>query len=383
MINRTNKARQFHSSSRALAKFYNVTIPTSEAAKPIAISPQCNLSVQRLPSSEFPPECPHGRYTYAQLVQHKEALRRFRESSVYYKQMAADTALVRIAGPLGTGYVPIPEWIDLKVSKSNQASNANALSANDDAIIDIWHGQGITGGQSDNEINERKLDMFLPPATDKDSLEDRYLYVSAVDPLHPLQKRHWGFYHRRIASYVKHTQEGFQLPLRLVGVGYRAAVEDMNIGGPEKSADMQMFHNFTAAWLRQANHNRYRRYIGEHFPDSLWGQVHTMKLLQNHSINKHFHTVYEAPAGVDITKIPVPKKLVVKLGYSHNVELPVPPFLQVTCPSPTKIILSGIDEQKVREFAALIRKYRPPEPYKGKGVFVADETIILKSKKAK
>ena len=72
-----------------------------------------------------------------------------------------------------------------------------------------------------------------------------------------------------------------------------------------------------------------------------------------------------------------------KLGYSHPIEMPVPEGVKASVPQPTRILLEGTDKQVVTAFAARIRKWRVPEPYKGKGIFVNDETIKLKAKKIK
>lgn len=72
-----------------------------------------------------------------------------------------------------------------------------------------------------------------------------------------------------------------------------------------------------------------------------------------------------------------------KLGYAHPVELGVPMGVKATTPQPTRILLEGTDKQAITQFAADIRKWRKPEPYKGKGIFVNDETIKLKAKKIK
>lgn len=72
-----------------------------------------------------------------------------------------------------------------------------------------------------------------------------------------------------------------------------------------------------------------------------------------------------------------------KLGYSHPVELGVPMGVTATTPRPTHILLEGPIKEAVNQFAAVIRKWRKPEPYKGKGIFVNDETIKLKNKKIK
>lgn len=71
------------------------------------------------------------------------------------------------------------------------------------------------------------------------------------------------------------------------------------------------------------------------------------------------------------------------LGFSHPIEFKVPNGITIQTPTQTEIIIRGVDKQIVGEVAAQIRAYRPPEPYKGKGVRYADETIILKEAKKK
>jgi large subunit ribosomal protein L6 len=71
------------------------------------------------------------------------------------------------------------------------------------------------------------------------------------------------------------------------------------------------------------------------------------------------------------------------LGFSHPVVFPIPTGIAVECPSQTEILIKGIDKQLVGQVAANIRRYRPPEPYKGKGVRYSDEVIILKETKKK
>jgi large subunit ribosomal protein L6 len=71
------------------------------------------------------------------------------------------------------------------------------------------------------------------------------------------------------------------------------------------------------------------------------------------------------------------------LGFSHPVEYCVPQGITVETPSQTEIVIKGCDKQKVGQVAANIRAYRPPEPYKGKGVRYSDEVIIRKEAKKK
>jgi large subunit ribosomal protein L6 len=77
------------------------------------------------------------------------------------------------------------------------------------------------------------------------------------------------------------------------------------------------------------------------------------------------------------------KDLQLNLGYSHEVVYAVPDGVQVQCPRPTEIVISGIDPARVGQVAAEIRRYRPPEPYKGKGVKYANEFIFRKEGKKK
>jgi large subunit ribosomal protein L6 len=76
------------------------------------------------------------------------------------------------------------------------------------------------------------------------------------------------------------------------------------------------------------------------------------------------------------------KNLVMALGFSHPVEVTPPAGIEFAVDGPTKIIVRGIDKQAVGQVAADIRAYRPPEPYKGKGIRYADEYVIRKAGKA-
>ena len=75
-------------------------------------------------------------------------------------------------------------------------------------------------------------------------------------------------------------------------------------------------------------------------------------------------------------------KLVMNLGYSHQVIMEEQENIKIDCPTPNKIVISGPDKQKVGQFAAEVREKRPPEPYKGKGIKYATETIRRKEGKA-
>ena len=77
------------------------------------------------------------------------------------------------------------------------------------------------------------------------------------------------------------------------------------------------------------------------------------------------------------------KNLQLALGYSHDVVYPIPEGITIVTPRPVEIVISGADRQKVGQVAAEIREYRPPEPYKGKGIKYSDERIFRKEGKKK
>jgi len=77
------------------------------------------------------------------------------------------------------------------------------------------------------------------------------------------------------------------------------------------------------------------------------------------------------------------KVLNLSLGFSHPIDYAVPEGIEVATPSPTEIVVSGVDKQKVGQVASEIRSFRPPEPYKGKGVRYANENVLRKEAKKK
>ena len=75
--------------------------------------------------------------------------------------------------------------------------------------------------------------------------------------------------------------------------------------------------------------------------------------------------------------------LVLQLGYSHDVTFPIPSDVKITCEKPTSIAITGADRQRVGQIAAVLRAYRKPEPYKGKGIKYSTETVRRKEGKKK
>lgn len=71
------------------------------------------------------------------------------------------------------------------------------------------------------------------------------------------------------------------------------------------------------------------------------------------------------------------------LGYSHPIEFPIPSGISIETPSQTEVVVRGVDKQQVGQVAAIIRGFRGPEPYKGKGVRYSDEVVVRKEAKKK
>ncbi|HTU11746.1 MAG TPA: 50S ribosomal protein L6 [Allosphingosinicella sp.] len=115
---------------------------------------------------------------------------------------------------------------------------------------------------------------------------------------------------------------------------------------------------------------------------AFWGMQRT--LVQNlvTGVTDGFTKVLEI-TGVGYRAAAQGKKLNLKLGYSHDVDIEVPEGLEVKTPDATTVEISGIDRQKVGQLAAEIRRWRKPEPYKGKGIKYRGEYIFRKEGKKK
>ena len=115
---------------------------------------------------------------------------------------------------------------------------------------------------------------------------------------------------------------------------------------------------------------------------SKWGMSRTMISNIMEGVKNGFERKLEIN-GVGYRAAMQGKNIQLSLGYSHEVVYQVPEGISAACPKPTEIVLNGIDKQQLGQVAAEIREFRPPEPYKGKGVKYAEETIIRKEGKKK
>lgn len=114
----------------------------------------------------------------------------------------------------------------------------------------------------------------------------------------------------------------------------------------------------------------------------MWGT--TQRLLQNlvSGVDQGFKKELEIQ-GVGYRAAVQGKNLILTLGFSHEVNFPIPDGVKVTCAKPTTVLIEGIDRQLIGQVAAKIRAFRPPEPYKGKGVRYLNEHVVRKEGKKK
>lgn len=115
---------------------------------------------------------------------------------------------------------------------------------------------------------------------------------------------------------------------------------------------------------------------------SMWGTSRTLVSNLMTGVTKGFESKLEIN-GVGYRAAVQGKNLQLSLGYSHDVVFPIPEGIAIVTPKPTEIVITGIDKQKVGQVAAVIRAFRKPEPYKGKGVKYAGEFIFRKEGKKK
>ena len=115
---------------------------------------------------------------------------------------------------------------------------------------------------------------------------------------------------------------------------------------------------------------------------AMWGTSRTLVANLVAGVTKGFEDKLDI-TGVGYRASIQGKNLQIALGYSHDVIYPIPEGIAIATPKPTEILITGIDKQKVGQVAAEIRGFRPPEPYKGKGVKYAGEYIFRKEGKKK
>ena len=164
--------------------------------------------------------------------------------------------------------------------------------------------------------------------------------------------------------------------------GVSATVEGRTLGvkGPKGTVSLQMADEISydvkdgAIDVKPANDTKQAR--------AFWGMQRT--LVQNlvTGVTEGFSKTLEI-SGVGYRAAAQGKNLRLQLGYSHDVNIPVPEGIEIKTPDPTTVQISGIDRQQVGQIAAEIRRWRKPEPYKGKGIKYRGEYIFRKEGKKK
>ena len=115
---------------------------------------------------------------------------------------------------------------------------------------------------------------------------------------------------------------------------------------------------------------------------AMWGTTRALVNNMVNGVSKGFSVTLEIN-GVGYRAAVQGSTLNLQLGYSHDIAYPIPSDVNIVCERPTLIRVSGADRQRVGQIAAEIRAFRPPEPYKGKGIKYSTETVRRKEGKKK
>jgi large subunit ribosomal protein L6 len=164
------------------------------------------------------------------------------------------------------------------------------------------------------------------------------------------------------------------------GVTARVNGQEVAMKGPKG----ELKHVLVEALVAKLENNELEVSMREDTKEAraMWGMSRTMVANLITGVTEGFSKKLEI-TGVGYRAAVQGQNVQLQLGYSHDVLHPIPQGIQVVCPKPTEIVITGIDKQKVGQIAAELRRYRPPEPYKGKGVRYAGEYIHRKEGKKK
>ncbi|KAL1306043.1 hypothetical protein AAFC00_004170 [Neodothiora populina] len=205
---------------------------------------------------------------------------------------------------IGSAPISLPPEVTFTINKSPAPRQGARVSRDQPgAVVDI---EGPLGKMS------YPIPAYMTIHTDE---AKRSHTLSILDDKERHQREMWGTVRAYLQNHMIGVSEGHNAILRLVGVGYRATIENTAV-------------------------TKQPEFPGQQFVS-------------------------------------------LKVGYSHPIELPIPKGVKASTPQPTRILIEGIEKEVVMQFAAEIREWRKPEPYKGKGIFVNGETIKLKAKKIK
>lgn len=172
-----------------------------------------------------------------------------------------------------------------------------------------------------------------------------------------------------------------KVPLAIpAGVEFKQDGNVVHVKGPKGTLELKLVDS--VAVKLEGNEVHVSENLGYGQTASMVG---TTRVLLGNMV-KGVHTGFERSlklVGVGYRAKVVGKVLELSLGFSHPVNYAIPEHIVIEAPSATDIIIKGADKQRVGQVAADIRGYRPPEPYKGKGVRYSDEVVVLKETKKK
>jgi large subunit ribosomal protein L6 len=164
------------------------------------------------------------------------------------------------------------------------------------------------------------------------------------------------------------------------GVTATIAADSVTLKGAKGSLTLPLKHGVKV--VQQDKHLAVQADLGAEGMNAIAGstRAHLANMVQG--VTKGYEKKLEL-VGVGYRAAVQAKNLSLTLGYSHLITYPIPEGVTIETPSQTEILVKGIDAQRVGQTAAEIRAFRPPEPYKGKGVKYSDEVISLKEAKKK
>ena len=173
------------------------------------------------------------------------------------------------------------------------------------------------------------------------------------------------------------AKEPVELPQ---GVEFNQSGTAVSVKGGNGTLSMEL--NSEVELVQEENLIMVKARSGSRFSAAISGTTRALLANMIVGVTRGFEKKLELK-GVGYRAISEGKKLNLTLGFSHPVVFEVPDGITVETPSQTEVIVKGNDKQRVGQVAAEIRAFRPPEPYKGKGVRYADERVVMKEAKKK
>ena len=164
------------------------------------------------------------------------------------------------------------------------------------------------------------------------------------------------------------------------GVEFNQSGSTITLKGSKGALTMEL--NSEVELTQEDNNLQVKARSGSRFSTAMAGTTRALLANMARGVSEGFEKKLEL-VGVGYRAQAQGNKLNLTLGFSHPVVYDVPEGISVETPSQTEVLVKGTDKQKVGQVAAEIRRYRPPEPYKGKGVRYADERVVMKEAKKK